>query len=104
VVPLPSLLPATLVAIAIARASFAIALFLTISLFITIAIALATLAITLFVACHPCYCCHHHPLCCHQHLSPTTLLDVAITLLPLSSLLPTIHIAVPIDLATLAIA
>jgi hypothetical protein len=47
-----TLLPDTLVAVAIGLATFAIALFLTIALFVSVAIPFATFAIALFVACH----------------------------------------------------
>jgi hypothetical protein len=68
--PLPSLLPSTLITIAIAHV-VAIA----IALYVIVAAPLAALTITLFVACHSC-CRHHCPCCCHR--LPATLVAVTI--------------------------
>ncbi len=89
---------------------------------VPVIITLATVAIALFITCHPCCCCHH-PLCHHCPCLPTTLVKVtialfvaltvhlptilvaiAITLLPLLSLLPSTLIAIAITLAALAFA
>ncbi len=64
---------------------------------IDIALALAALANALISAHHP--CCHHHcPLCCCRRCSPTTLVTIAIALLPSPSLLHATLIVIAIAL------